>query len=130
MSARNKSVGLLLSLIVLFLGIASVHAKTVYIHLLDGSDLTGDGSYARPFKSWRIALRHVSSGDTLVAKNGDYRKAGPEAKWGGLDLVLTLEDRLEDGDPRPTHSGRPDTVGIYRYDPQKPLTIRAESKHG
>src|SRR5215211_6489462 len=105
-------------------------AKTIYVHLVNGNDSTADGSYNKPFKSWRVALRHVTSGDTIIAKNGDYRKAGREGKWGGLDLTLTLADRLDPRDPRPNTSGRPDTVGIYRYDPQNPLTIRAESKHG
>ncbi len=104
--------------------------KTIYVHLLDGDDATANGSYGHPFKSWRVALRHVSSGDTIVAKNGDYRKAGQEAKWGALDLALTLADQLEDGEPHPAQSARPDAVGIYRYDPKNPLTIRAETKHG
>src|SRR6187200_2453048 len=76
-------------------------AKTVYVHLLAGDDSTGKGSYDRPFKSWAVALRNVTSGDTIIAKNGDYRKAGREQKWGGLDLTLTSSD----------------TAGIYRYDP-------------
>ena len=105
-------------------------AKTVYVHLLDGDDKTGNGSYDHPFKSWRVALRHVTSGDTIIAKNGDYRKAGREQKWGGLDFILTLAEPLEAEDPHPRSSGRPDTIGIYRYDPKNPLTIRAESKHG
>ena len=105
-------------------------AKTVYVHLLDGDDKAGNGTYERPFKSWRVALRHVTSGDTIVAKNGDYRRAGREQKWGGLDFILTLADQLETGDPHPKSSGRSDTLGIYRYDPNNPLTIRAESKHG
>ena len=104
--------------------------KTVYVHLIDGDDRSGNGSYAQPFRSWRMALRHVGSGDTIVAKNGDYRKAGREARWGGLNLTLTLADQLQDGDPRPATAGRPDTIGIYRYDPKNPLTIRAETKHG
>ena len=78
--------------------------KTIYVHLLDGEDATADGSYTHPFKSWRVALRHVGNGDTIIAKNGDYRKAGREAKWGGLDLALTLDDQLEKGDPRPLQS--------------------------
>src|ERR1041385_6089411 len=105
-------------------------AKTVYVHLLNGDDKTGNGSYDHPFKSWRVALRHVTSGATIVAKNGDYRKAGREAKWGGLDLTLTLADELQSGNPHPTSTARPDVVGIYRYDPKNPLIIRAESKHG
>src|SRR5436190_14429338 len=90
-----------LLILLVLLGTSHVFGKTVYVHLVDGNDQTADGSYERPFKSWRTALRHVGSGDTLIAKNGDYRKAGQGAKWGGLDLVLTLEDRLEEGDPRP-----------------------------
>ena len=109
---------------------STASAKTVYVHLLDGDDKAGNGSYERPFKSWRVALRHVTSGDTIVAKNGDYRKAGREQKWGGLDFTLTLADQLETEDPHPKSSGRPDTLGIYRYDPNNPLTIRAESRHG
>jgi hypothetical protein len=105
-------------------------SKTIYVHLVDGNDRTADGSYNKPFKSWRVALRHVTSGDTIIAKNGDYRKSGREGKWGGLDFTLTLADQLQAGDPRPNATGRPDTIGIYRYDPQNPLTIRAESKHG
>lgn len=112
----------------LFCSVAS--AKTVYLHLLDGDDKAGNGSYAQPFKSWRVALRQVSSGDTIVAKNGDYRKAGRESKWGGLDFTLTLADSLEAQDPHPAKSGRPDTIGIYRYDPKNPLTIRAETRNG
>src|SRR4026207_1898060 len=113
-----------------FLLCALTQAKgtTVYDHLLDGNDKSTDGSYSRPFKSWRVALRHVTSGDTIIAKNGDYRKAGREGKWGGLDFTLTLASQLEPGDPRPSVNGRPDTSGIYRYDPKNPLTIRAESK--
>ena len=105
-------------------------AKTIYIHVVNGNDSTADGTYNRPFQSWRVALRHVTSGDTIVAKNGDYRKAGREAKWGGLDLTLTLADQLEPGDPHPKDPGRADIAGIYRYDPNNPLIIRAESKHG
>src|SRR6185369_2837530 len=105
-------------------------ARTIYIHLLDGNDSTADGTYNRPFKSWRVALQHVTSGDTIIAKNGDYRKAGREAKWGGLDFTLTLADELQSGDPHPISTARPDVVGIYRYDPKNPLIIRAESKHG
>ena len=89
-------------------------AKTVYVHLLNGDDRSGSGSYKQPFKSWAAALRHVTSGDTIIAKNGDYRKAGRGQKWGGLDLILTSSD----------------TTGIYRYDPNKPLIIRAETRHG
>jgi hypothetical protein len=77
-----------------------------------------------------VALQHVSSGDTIVAKNGDYRKAGAQARWGGLTLTLTLADKLEPDDPHPPVKSRPDTTGLYRYDPKNPLTIRAESKHG
>ena len=124
---KSNSTLLLISALILLATQAS--AKTVYIHVVDGSD-NADGSYERPFKSWRVALGRVSSGDTIVAKNGDYRKAGREAKWGGLDLTLTLADSLQPGDPRPTKSARPDTVGIYRYDPKNPLLIRAETKHG
>jgi len=105
-------------------------AKTIYVHLVAGNDQTGNGSYDSPFKSWRIALRHVTSGDTIVAKNGDYRKAGRESKWGGLDLTLTFADQLNASDPHPTSTSRPDSAGIYRYDPKNPLTIRAETKHG
>jgi len=105
-------------------------AKTIYIHAVDGNDSTANGTYNRPFKSWRVALRHVTSGDTIIAKNGDYRKAGREAKWGGLDFTLTLADQLEAGDPHPKSTARSDVIGIYRYDPGHPLIIRAETKHG
>src|SRR5918912_3811775 len=74
-------------------------AKTIYVHLLEGDDKAGNGSYEHPFKSWRVALRNVTSGGTIVAKNGDYPKAGREGKWGGLDFVLTLADPLKAGDP-------------------------------
>jgi len=120
----------ILVFIALMLLAPQASAKTIYIHLIDGNDSTNDGTYQRPFKSWRVALRHVTSGDTIIAKNGDYRKAGRDAKWGGLDLALTLADPPEANDLHPTTSGRPDTIGIYRYDPKRPLTIRAESKHG
>ena len=116
--------------LVMFGACTTAIGKTVYVHLIDGDDRSGNGSYERPFRSWRVALHHVSSGDTVIAKNGDYRKAGREAKWGGLDLILTLEDPLQEGDPGPATTARPDSIGIYRYDPQKPLTIRAESKYG
>src|SRR6185503_10667189 len=114
----------LLILILLILVAPSVNAKTIYIHLIDGNDNTADGSYDRPFKSWRVALRQVTSGDTIVAKNGDYRKAGREAKWGGLDFILTMADQLDAKDPRSDNTARPDAVGIYRYDPKNPLTDR------
>lgn len=113
-------------------GVAQAKGKTVYVHLLDGDDLQGEGTYTRPFKSWRVALRHVGSGDTIIAKNGDYRKVGREGRWGGLTLTLTMADQLEVGDPRqivPTGT-RAEVVGIYRYDPANPLTIRAETRHG
>lgn len=113
-------------------GVAQAKGKIVYVHLLDGNDLRGDGTYTRPFKSWRVALRHVGSGDTIIAKNGDYRKVGREGRWGGLTLTLTMADQLEVGDPRqivPTGT-RAEVVGIYRYDPANPLTIRAETRHG
>jgi hypothetical protein len=110
--------------------VADVSARTVYVDLLAANASTADGSYQRPFTSWRSALQHVTSGDTIVAKNGDYRKAGAAARWGGLDLTLSLADNLQTGDPRPPLTTRADATGIYRYDPQNPLTIRAESKHG
>jgi len=123
----------LTQLVALLLMSTAVQAagKTVYVHLLDGDDTRGDGSYSRPFKSWRQALNHVGSGDTIIAKNGDYRKAGREAKWGGLDLVWTMAEREETDPTRPVpSSSRPDAVGIYRYDADRPLTIRAETRHG
>ena len=85
---------------------ATVSAKTVYVDLLAVNPNKADGSYERPFTSWRVALQHVTSGDTIVAKNGDYRKAGAQARWGGLDLTLTLADDLETGDPRPAEPER------------------------
>src|SRR4026207_1895849 len=98
-------------IVVAFLLLApQAFAKTIYVHLVDGNDSTADGSYNRPFKSWRVALRHVTSGDTIIAKNGDYRKAGREGKWGGLDFTLTLADELEPGDPHPNAAARPDTT--------------------
>jgi hypothetical protein len=106
--------------------------QTLYVHLLDGDDIHGDGSYTRPFKSWRVALRHVGSGDTLVAKNGDYRNIGRAGNWGGLSLTLTMADSLVDGDPHQAVAKGvpPEAVGIYRYDATNPLIIRAETKHG
>jgi hypothetical protein len=120
------------AVLLLVCGAARAEGKTVHVHLLDGDDARGDGSYARPFKSWRVALRHAGSGDTIVAKNGDYREAGPEGRWGGIHMTLTMADTLEPGDPRqPVPAGaRPDAVGVYRYDPSSPLTIRAETRHG
>src|SRR5258706_15969022 len=111
-------------------GAVQAKGKIVYVHLLDGDDTHGDGNYPRPFKSWRVALRHVGSGDTIIAKNGDYRKAGQEGSWGGLNLGLTMADQLEPGDPRQIvpPGTPPDAIGIYRYDPTNPLTIRAETK--
>ena len=108
-------------------GLAQAKGKTVHVHLLDGDDTRGDGSYNRPYKSWRKALQHAGSGDTVVAKNGDYRKAGQAARWGGIHLVLTMADKLDPGDPRQhvPDPARPETVGVYRYDPARPLTIRA-----
>ena len=112
--------------------VTQAKGKIVYVHLLNGDDLRGDGNYSRPFRTWRVALRHAGSGDTIIAKNGDYRKSGSEGRWGGLSLTLTMADHLETGDPRqPVPQGVPaEAVGIYRYDPANPLTIRAESKHG
>src|ERR1041384_1884384 len=112
-------------LLFLIASVGNVSAKTVYVDLLGVDPNKADGTYERPFKSWRVALQHVSSGDTIVAKNGDYRKAGAQARWGGLDLTLTLADDLETGDPRPAVLTRPDATGIYRYDRNHPLTIRA-----
>jgi len=103
MTMKIKRLLLLLMAAVALFAISNVaHAKgkTVYVHLLDGDDIRGDGSYALPYKSWRVALRHVGSGDTIIAKNGDYRKAGRDARWGGLNLALTMDDQLEAGDPR------------------------------
>ena len=117
---------------VLLCGAAQAKGKAVYVHLLDGDDMRGDGSYSLPYKSWRVALRHVGSGDTIIAKNGDYRKVGRAGNWGGLSLALTMGDQLEAGDPHQTvPSGTPpDAIGIYRYNPTNPLTIRAETKQG
>ena len=120
---------LLIGVMVIFAAVKA-SAKTIYVNVPGVNDETQDGTYAHPFRSWRVALRNVTSGDTIIAKNGDYRKTGREGKWGGLDFTLTLADQLDSGDPHPTSPSRPDTVGIYRYDPKNPLTIRAESKHG
>ena len=130
-SLRISAVAVTAALL-LICGVANGKGKTVYVHLVDGNDTNGDGSYKLPYKSWRVALRHAGSGDTIIAKNGDYRKAGREGNWGGLKLILTMADQLEAGDPtQPVPQGaRPDAVGIYRYDPANPLTIRAETKHG
>src|SRR5881394_735669 len=91
----TRTTRVILFLVAIALCPSIVSARTVYVHLLNGDDKTGNGSYDHPFKSWRVALRHVTSGDTIVAKNGDYRKAGREQKWGGLDFILTLADPLE-----------------------------------
>src|SRR5689334_3011693 len=120
--------GLCLAALMLFA--VNTSAKTVYVDLLASNSNKADGSYTHPFTSWRVALQHVTSGDTIIAKNGDYRKAGAQARWGGLHLTLTLADDLEKGDPRPAVLTRPDATGIYRYDRNHPLIIRAESKHG
>jgi len=128
MSATLKRFAFCSLALVLFAVTAS--AKTVYVDLLAAGSAKADGSYAHPFTSWRVALQHVTSGDTIVARNGDYRKAGAQARWGGLHLTLTLADELEKDDPHPAVTTRPDATGIYRYDPKNPLTIRAESKHG
>src|ERR1043166_4411127 len=107
MSARRKRFCGALCLLALVLFAVSVSAKTVYVDLLAPNANKTDGSYERPFTSWRVALQHVTSGDTIVAKNGDYRKAGAQARWGGLHLTLTLADELENDDPRPTVTTRP-----------------------
>ncbi|HEY8188088.1 MAG TPA: right-handed parallel beta-helix repeat-containing protein [Pyrinomonadaceae bacterium] len=119
-------------LLFLFTGMVQARGKVVYVHLLDGDDSRGDGSYALPYRSWRVALRHAGSGDTIIAKNGDYRKAGSQARWGGINLGLTMADELEAGDPRqPVPKGTPaEAIGIYRYDPAHPLIIRAETRLG
>src|ERR1043165_3109608 len=95
-SMRHRGAPILLSLAISILLCGSIQAagKVVYVHLLDGDDVHGDGSYAHPYQSWREALRHVGSGDSLIAKNGDYRKAGRAAKWGALDFLLTMADKL------------------------------------
>ena len=130
MSATIRSRGCALCLGALILFAVNVSAKTVYVDLLAPAAANADGTYVHPFTSWRVALQHVTSGDTIVARNGDYRKAGAQARWGGLHLTLTLADELEKHDPRPALTTRPDATGIYRYDPKNPLIIRAESKHG
>ena len=117
-------------LLILTVAAATCSAKTVYVDLLARNGSVVDGTYERPFRSWRIALQHVTSGDTIVAKNGDYRKVGASERWGGLNLTLTLADELQKDDPRPAVTARPDATGIYRFDPKNPLTIKAESKHG
>ena len=127
---RSKLCRAFILLVVMTAAGALVSAKTVYVDLLSTDARPADGSYDRPYKSWRVALQHVTSGDTIVAKNGDYRKAGATARWGGLTFTLTLADELQKDDPHPPVTVRPDTTGIYRYDPRRPLTIRAESKHG
>jgi len=38
-----------------FLTPATATAKTVYVHLINGDDRTGDGTYSHPYKSWRGA---------------------------------------------------------------------------
>ena len=53
-------------LLVLITGSAS--AKTVYVDLLNTDTRSADGTYDRPYKSWRVALQQVTSGDTIVAK--------------------------------------------------------------
>jgi hypothetical protein len=134
MNSRTSTLQLLLALILalVFPLLAQGKGKTLYVHLLDGDDAQGDGSYPHPFKSWRVALRHVGSGDTLVAKNGDYRKIGRAGNWGGLSLTLTMADSIVDGDPHQAVARRvpPEAVGIYRYDATNPLIIRAETKYG
>src|SRR5689334_8947753 len=130
MSARLRGFRCAFCLVALTLLGVDVSAKTVYVDLLAATTNKADGSYERPFTSWRVALQHVTSGDTIVARNGDYRKAGAAARWGGLHLTLTLADELEKDDPRPALTARPDATSIYRYDPKNPLVIRAESRHG
>src|SRR6476659_8127476 len=122
---RSKLCCAFILLVVMAAAGAQVSAKTVYVDLLSTDARPADGSYDRPYKSWRVALQHVTSGDTIVAKNGDYRKAGATARWGGLTFTLTLADELQKDDPHPPVTVRPDTTGIYRYDPRRPLTIRA-----
>src|SRR3569832_258144 len=88
--------------LLLLLITASVSAKTVYVDLLNTDPRPADGTYEHPFKSWRVALQHVTSGDTIVAKNGDYRTAGAAARGGGLNLTLTQVDEQQKDDPHPS----------------------------
>src|SRR6185503_1166291 len=99
---NRKLSGLCYAFILLVLITASASAKTVYVDLLNTDTRPADGTYEHPFKSWRVALQHVTSGDTIVAKNGDYRKAGAHMRWGGLNLTLTLADELQKDDPHPS----------------------------
>ena len=117
-SLRTSAFAVVAALL-LICGLAQGKGKTVYVHLLDGNDTSGNGSYKLPYKSWRVVLSHAGSGDTIIAKNGDYRKAGRVGNWGGLSLASTMADQLETGDPRqPVPSGTPpEAIGIYRYDP-------------
>jgi hypothetical protein len=77
---KKSAAQLILVLCALALCQSVTSAKTIYIHLVEGNDNKADGTYSRPFKSWRIALQHVTGGDTIIATNGDYRTSGAAAK--------------------------------------------------
>jgi hypothetical protein len=126
-----QALGVAVALLILC-GAAQANGKTIYVHILDGDDARGDGSYSRPYKSWRVVLSNAGSGDTIIAKNGDYRKAGREGDWGGLSLALTMADELKAGDPRQTvpQGTPPDAIGIYRYEPANPAHDTCGDKAG
>ena len=102
------------------------------MHLLDGDDAQGDGNYTRPFKSWRVAFVMSAAAIRSLPRTATIEKPDVKAVGAGSNLILTMGDRLEPGDPRqPVPPGTPpEAIGIYRYDPANPLTIRAETNQG
>jgi len=48
------------------------NSSTYHLDAVNGNDTTGDGSQAKPFKTFDKAMSVVASGDTVLMHNGDY----------------------------------------------------------
>lgn len=57
------------------LGIPPALAATIFV-ATDGSDATGSGAYAEPFRTLNHALQQAVSGDVVEARGGTYRETG------------------------------------------------------
>ena len=79
-----------LALLFLIAAGVSASAKTVYVDLLDRDTRPSDGTYDRPYKSWRVALQHVTSGDTIYVNVRNQYNGGSTCPYPSCDVSLDL----------------------------------------
>src|SRR5260370_16209522 len=84
-----QALGVAVALLILC-GAAQANGKTIYVHILDGDDVRGDGSYSRPYKSWRVVLSHemTARNNLVISTRPGERPVEPIVIWAAKNASI------------------------------------------